>query len=261
MGRYAFADVYRFATSLIACGRMMVNPIHAYGYLRAGMMPEMGEFSLKGLQFKGRKEDWVAIREVLVEDEYACVREILDRNASPRVLDLGANIGSFALRVFMQCPGAKVASVEAAEDTFQILESNKEANPNVDWQIFKNGVWKEDVPLNLMRRGISVGHRVVEGDGGEVVEGISLQTLLLRLGWEQVDLIKMDIEGGEEAIVPMAIDVLSRARYLIIEVHNDRIDEEPVMRALKSAFSRIRQLNDRRSNKPLYILSHDSATV
>jgi len=212
---------------------------------------------LGALYFHGRREDWIAIREVLVEDEYSCVDRLFGPDGCPRVLDLGANIGSFALRVFLRCRGAQVISVEAAPDTFQILEANKRANASLNWAVWNNGVWRDDGPLTLMRRGISVGHRVVEGTGDDVVQGISLNTLLGKLGWDQVDLVKMDIEGGEEAVVPAAMDSLRHTRVLIIEIHNDRIDTAPVLAVLRALYTHQWQLNDRRSSKPLYIMANE----
>jgi FkbM family methyltransferase len=150
-----------------------------------------------------------------------------------------------------------VASVEAAHDTFRILEANKQANPLLNWEVLNNGIWRDDGPLMLMRRGISVGHRVIEGTEGDAVQGISLNTLLGRLGWERVDLIKMDIEGGEEAVIPAALDALRHTRVLIIEIHSDRIDPAPLRSALRSIYSHHWQLNDRKSSKPLYIMANE----
>lgn len=257
MSRYSLAVIRRITADLINCTRMTGNPLQAYGYLRSGRNPQIGSFRMGSLRFQGRKEDWVAIREVLVEDEYSCIERLFPRGASPRVLDLGANIGSFALRVFLRYPAARVASVEAADDTFEVLEANRRANPSSNWEVLKYGVWRDDGPLTLMRRGLSVGHRVIEGAGDEAVQGISLPTLLGSLGWDQVDLIKMDIEGGEDAVVPAALEVLRRTRFLIIEIHSDRIDSAPILSALHSVYAYHWQLNDRKSSKPLYIMANE----
>jgi FkbM family methyltransferase len=258
VSRYSLAIIRRIVADLANCTRLMGNPLLAYGYLRSGRNPQTGTFSMGPLRFQGRKEDWIAIREVLVEDEYSCVDCLFPRDASPRVLDLGANIGSFALRVFLRCPRAQVISIEAANDTFQVLGANKRANASLNWEVLNNGVWRDDGPLTLMRRGVSVGHRVVEGVGGDVVEGISLNTLLGRLGWDRVDLIKMDIEGGEEAVIPAALDALHHTRVLIVEIHSDRIDPVPILSVLRSIYTHHWQLNDRKSSKPLYIMANES---
>ena len=249
--------VFSFIANVLRCAKLIDNPLKAYGFLRAGHNPQIGCFKLGSLSFQGRKEDWTAISEVLVEDEYSCIEHLFPRDASPRILDLGANIGSFALRVFLRYPAAQVASVEAADDTFEVLEANRRANPSSNWEVLNYGVWRDDGPLTLMRRGISVSHRVIEGAGDEAVQGISLPTLLGRLGWDRVDLIKMDIEGGEDAVVPAALDVLRRTRFLIIEIHSDRIDSAPILSALRSVYAYHWQLNDRKSSKPLYIVANE----
>ena len=72
---------------------------------------------------------------------------------------------------FNNCVGAQVVSVEAAADTFEVLEANKSANSSKNWEVMNFGVWSEDGPLTLMRRGISVSHRVVEGRGSDAIDG------------------------------------------------------------------------------------------
>lgn len=257
MTRWNSVAIRRVIGDLGACTRLMGNPFLAYGYLRAKHNSHMGSFRVGSLHFQGRKEDWVAIREVLVGDEYSCIDRLFPPSAEPRILDLGANIGCFALRVFLRYSMAHVASVEAAGDTFQVLEANKQANASLSWQVFNNGVWCDDGPLILMRRGIPAGHRVVEGGTGDVVRGISLDSLMNRLHWTSVDLIKMDIEGGEERVIPAAESILQRTRVLIIEIHSDRIDPVPILNVLRSTYANHWQINDRTSNKPLYIMANE----
>ena len=254
---YSPAVIWRFATDLVYCVRWMRNPYLAYGYLRAGRLPQMGNFKIGACECQARKEDWLAMREVFIEDEYQAVDQLFPVNTAPKVLDLGANIGCFALRVFRSYPNAQVISLEAADDTFKVLDNNRTVNAALNWETLNLAVWGEDKEVSLLRRGISVSHQVIDGAGEETVQGISLDMLLNKLDWDGVDLIKMDIEGGEESVIPGALDVLRRTRFLIIEIHNDRIDSSPVLATLKSAFSSQWQINDRASKKPLYIMANE----
>ena len=70
-------------------------------------------------------------------------------------------------------------------------------------------------------------------------------------------LLQMDIEGGEEVVIPAAIDVLRNTRFLIVEIHNDRIDSKPIISVLNSIYTYSWQLNDRESNKPLFIMTNE----
>lgn len=240
----------------VQCTALMRDPLQAYGYLRGGRLPEVGRFRMGSLRFQARKQDWCVIREVVVLDEYACVDRLLAGQHAPKVLDLGANIGCFALRVFSRFPSAAVVSVEAAQDTFAVLHENRSLNPACDWTVLNYGVWGDDRPLTIQRRGLAMAHRVIEGVGAESVRGISLASLVQLLGWQQIDLIKIDIEGGEESVIPAALDVLRATSALVIEVHTDRIDARPVMDALRAVFRHAWQVNDRGSTKPVYVLSH-----
>lgn len=238
------------------CSVLLRNPFMAYGFLRRGRLPEVARFRFGPLPFQARKQDWCVIREVVVADEYACIDRLLAGQAAPKVLDLGANIGCFALRVLSRIPRATVVSVEAAQDTFDVLRDNRSLNPGCDWTVLNYGVWGDDGPLTIQRRGLAMAHRVIEGEGAETVNGISLASLVQSLGWQRVDLIKIDIEGGEESVVPAAIDVLRATGTLIIEVHTDRIDSKPVLDTLRTVFPHAWQVNDRSSSKPVYVLSH-----
>jgi FkbM family methyltransferase len=167
------------------------------------------------------------------------------------------NIACFALRIFKCCPNTQISPVEAAGDTFAVLEANRRANPSLNWEVLNFGVWRDDELLTLVRREMSMGHRVIKGTGHNIVKGISLEALMYKLGWEQIDVVKMDIEGGEEAVIPAAIDALRRTSYLVIEIHNDRINSRPVLSILQSLFTHHWQLNSRKSKKQLYIMTND----
>lgn len=246
----------RFALDVFNCTKLIGNPIAAYRYLR-GRKKNNSSFKFQSLCFKARKDDWIAIKEVLVEDEYGCIESIFSSNDTPRILDLGANIGSFAIRTYKHCNMAQVVSVEPANDTYQMLKQNQLLNPSINWKVLNYGVWSDDGPLTLTRQSISVSHRVIEGSGPDSVDGISIQSLVKKIGWDYIDLIKIDIEGGEEAVIPTAVDVLRKTKFLIIEIHNDRINPEPVISSLKSVYSFYWQINDRKSNKPVYVMSNE----
>jgi FkbM family methyltransferase len=218
-------------------------------------------FKYQSHAFIARKQDWLGIAEIFLEQEYDAVDALLADVPSPKVLDLGANIGGFALRIFGGRPDATIVSVEPAADTYAILERNKRLNPHLNWVTIQAAIWKSDTQLVLDRQSVSTGHRVRESAEGESVPGLSLGTLLKRLGWEHSDLIKMDIEGAEESVVPPASELLAKVNSLIIEVHTDRINPDAVCGALSRVFDHCWRVNSRTSSKPLFILSNQSLTL
>ena len=71
-----------------------------------------------GLKLAARRIDWPALQEVLIENEYGALAPYLTRKRTPVVLDLGANIGTFALFAFSLAPEAKVYSYEPSATTY-----------------------------------------------------------------------------------------------------------------------------------------------
>lgn len=247
---------------IASCWRLGLSPVRAFGFLRANMSPEIGRFNIGPIEFFGRKLDWVAIREVLVDDEYRCIDDILaESKLPPRVLDIGANIGTFAIRCFTANPQSKVLSIEAAPDTFEILKKNKDANPGLEWGVIHAGVWSENGEVSLERRHGPMGHRVRIDGGHETVPAQTLDRIASSQHWDYVDLVKMDIEGGEESVIPSAAEFLRNCRILIIEVHKSRIDANKVLSVLRHVYQNHWQLNGRKSKKPVYLLTNDDVTL
>lgn len=253
----ALALMSGFSRNFVPASRLMKSPIAAYNFFR-GAKPSnrLGTFHTGPLTFVAREEDWTGVREIFAEGEYEFLDSFLQDIDSPLVLDLGANIGGFALRAFRRWPQARVVSVEAAPDTFKILMQNRLLNPNLDWRVVEAGIWKSDGELILHRRSKSIGHRVAEGQEGERVRALTLQSLLDDVGWTDISLIKMDIEGSEAVVVPTISAILARASVLIIEVHTNQFDPAETYRTLARIYSHCWQVNDRASKKPLLVLSN-----
>lgn len=129
-----------------------------------------------------------------------------------RVLDLGANVGFASMLFAERYPAAEVVAVEAAPDTFTRLANNVAGLPSVrvlHAAIGVDGPARVDLDLPSAER--------AAGEHGTVVPGRTLTRLLDDLGWDHVDLMKIDIEGGELAV--FADPAMSRVRAIVGEVH------------------------------------------
>lgn len=172
------------------------------------------------LRFEARKEDMNAVTEVLVGGGYDTALPFLRAIPhSPVVLDCGANIGSFALRILRERPDARIISVEAAEDTHAILAHNQKTNPG-DWHTVHAAIWKNDGGLVLDRSVNSVMHTVREAAAGEhpSIPARSIASIRQEFGLARLDILKMDIEGAETAVIPAGIEDMD-AEMIIIELH------------------------------------------
>jgi FkbM family methyltransferase len=125
------------------------------------------------------------------------------------VLDVGANIGAIALPLARRLSGpGRVVAVEAAADTVERLR----------WHVAANGLGGR---VQIIQAGLSdrigagqlrasdfgqhdVGTRTLEGDSAGVGEPVDLTTgdaLREQLGIERFDIIKIDVEGHELAVL------------------------------------------------------------
>lgn len=140
------------------------------------------------------------------------------------VVDAGGYIGTAAIAFAIRYPQTKVITIEPDAENFAVLKRNVAA-------------WKNIVPLNkalatelgekmLFDRGTGEwGFSLIEDAADRqtaprlTVDCISLEELMQD---SPIDILKMDIEGAELAILEQNSDLLREIRCICIELH-DRI--------------------------------------
>ena len=136
------------------------------------------------------------------------------------VVDVGANVGDFTLGV--AGVAGKIVAVEPAKRNFRVLEENIRSN-NLGNVVLVNAAatGREGV---LFLQGNASDMFVVEGDEGESVKGLPLDVIAELHGIENVDVLKVDVQGHElSALRGMRRLLLKKAvKLLIIEVHIKR---------------------------------------
>lgn len=199
----------------------------------------------------------MALKEVFADSEYSFLLPILTQTPRPVVLDIGAHIGTFALWLLRQCPHSRIRSVEADPQTFRILSENvtRAARGGAHWDAINGAAWHaRGGKLRFSNTGPSMSHRV-DKKGEIVVEGLSLSTLLDDLAGAHgaIDLMKVDIEGSEEAFLCSAPEALRRIRCLVIELHPSLCNTDAVRTVLEQTYSAIIEIQGRASSKPLLL--------
>jgi FkbM family methyltransferase len=206
------------------------------------------------LRFIFRWKDFFMVDEVLVQNEYAYVLNLIKGGDKPLILDLGANIGTFSLYLLRNLPSARIYAYEASGDTFSILNMNKHKNFLLDWNVFQSAVWKEDGFISFETREFS-GSSCISSEGRETVPSVSFATVLKQIPNDQnIDLIKIDVEGAEEAVLlHHSRDVFLRIKNLVIELHPKVCDTDAVIHLLRENFEYLYEMPGRKSSKPLLI--------
>jgi len=210
----------------------------------------------KGNQVRFRGCDEQVLKEVLVDKEYSFLRNWLSTTPSPRILDVGAHVGTFSIWAFSVNPKARILSVEANPDTYQLAEQNAEtlSRKGFDWNVLQYAVWSEDdTMLRFTNTGPTMSHRI-DTDGLIQVPSISLATLMYKAVPEgkSIDLAKIDIEGSEEAFLCSDPEALKNIDSLVIELHPQLCDVRRVRKLLKASYDSIKEIDGRVSTKPLW---------
>ncbi|MEM4898116.1 MAG: FkbM family methyltransferase [Pyrobaculum sp.] len=134
------------------------------------------------------------------------------------VVDVGAYIGDTAM--FYVSRGARrVYAFEPVERHFRYLVDNVARNNAVDRVVaFNYGLWVEDGVLKVKYGSLATGLTV----GDEVELKVRRLGDVLREIAEtegEIDLVKMDCEGCEYALLTTPCEVIRLARQYIVEIH------------------------------------------
>ena len=157
-------------------------------------------------------------------------REILrfeSSNETPRILDLGANIGMSALYFSTLFPRARIEAYEPDPEIFELLVRNCRS-AGVEAETHRAAVWTSPGEVTFWSEGTD-GGRVDGGGGGEGKEMVAVPAVRFRdLLDEPADFVKLDIEGGEHEVLPDAHDRLDRVDAMFIEYHSFHRREQPL---------------------------------
>jgi FkbM family methyltransferase len=143
------------------------------------------------------------------------------------IVDAGANIGTFSVWAARQLPQASILALEPYPDTFAKLQHNLQANllgPRVQAVQLalsaRSGAREMPIEAESQRRSLVPSDR--ECGNLEVIKvpSASLAEVLDRYQLQQLDLLKMDIEGSEwEVLLSTPVSVLHRIRRIQLEYH------------------------------------------
>lgn len=140
----------------------------------------------------------------------------LDSADAPKIMDLGANIGLFGLYVLGRWPTAQVTAFEPDPENAALLEQTIAAN-NLQsrWHVHRSACSNVPGTIPFVAGLLSEARMADAGDVGT----IDVPMVDLFTEDHDVDLLKMDIEGGEWPILIDARLPELKARAVVLEWH------------------------------------------
>jgi FkbM family methyltransferase len=178
-----------------------------------------------GLRFSIRAHttDLAVLNEAVFLNPYLASGHVELREDSV-VMDVGANLGDFAIQAAARCPRGRVYAVEPMREYSSLLETNKRLNRLSNLEILPVALGDHEGEIKLSIAGAESG-AYFNGTTKAKTETARLMTLpqLMRdCGLDRIDLLKMDCEGSEWDILPAALSVLPQIRQICLEIHPGR---------------------------------------
>lgn len=167
--------------------------------------------------------DILVLFTVFYRQDYA-----MNPSTLPRVIvDAGAYTGYTAIYFAEKFPTAKIIAIEPVPSNFELLKKNTSNYP----QIFpiNKALWYQNTRLQIHDQstghwGYTVAENTAPTSNLGEIDAITINDIMQEFKINQIDLLKVDIEGAEKEIFEHCQPWIANIGIIAIELH-DRIKE------------------------------------
>lgn len=156
-------------------------------------------------------------------------------------VDGGAHIGVISVLLASLCPGGHVYAFEPAPENLGHLERNLVANGLTNVTIERRALYRDDGEITLAFDEAYPGGSHI-GDGKTRVGATRLDTWARAQGLDRLDLLKLDVEGAELAVLDGAEETLRRFKPLTVVECNPVALPRLTGKSYRELFRRLRGL-------------------
>jgi FkbM family methyltransferase len=206
---------------------------HRAGWRRS---PKEYRLVLEGTVFycDASRSDFTPYAPVWIDREYEPDARFLPQ-AGATVVDVGAQVGFYAIRTAKAVGTGKVYAVEPDPDSFARLQKNVQANALANVRPMPVAFGSQEGTVYFCQAAYSVDSHVSEApvEGAVQVRRMTLDALVADENLPRIDLLKVDTEGAEVDVLAGGRRALERTAAAVIEIHGqerivpvDRIMQE-----------------------------------
>jgi FkbM family methyltransferase len=187
---------------------------------RAELVPRFAPGSMRMLGYNLQYSD---LQTLCFQWQDIFVKRCLEFQAggdTPRILDCGANVGLASLWFRQRYPRARITAYEADPGLAATTRANLSANGASDVDVVHAAVWTAEGELTFRCEGTDSG-MIASLPGAVIGRAAVVRSVRLRdlIEAEPVDLLKLDVEGAEDAVLADCEPVLDRVRAMIMDLH------------------------------------------
>ena len=139
-------------------------------------------------------------------------------SSSPLIIDCGANMGVSVLFFSKNYPNAKIYAFEPDSTVLPFIEKNIKTYALNNVILSPKAVWNEETELTFYTDN-GLGGRIgmeYENQKPVFVSTVRLKDLLN----QEVDMLKIDIEGAEYTVIKDCEEFLSNVKHIFLEYHS-----------------------------------------
>lgn len=170
------------------------------------------------LRLRTKDSDLDIFNQVFAERQYQW--KAIDQLQPRIIVDAGANIGLAALFFARLFPDARICCIEPDAANFALLQYNTRNYSNI--RTVQAAVWYKNETLDFTNKeGFSAGLQVQPSSLTNAIQGYTIPELMQHFGIDEIDILKMDVEGAEKEIFGVGdTSWLQQVRILVIELHD-----------------------------------------
>jgi FkbM family methyltransferase len=193
---------------------------------KIGNSNRTGTLSTKQLQhpvvFRYNSSDISVFSQIFISDEYSSLAILRDVKL---IIDCGANVGYSSAYFLSKFPEADVIAVEPDKRNYELLNQDLSAYGNRVTTIW-SAIWSHKVGLK-----VCIGQSGDESEWATTVrecienelpdlEAVDIATVLNQSNHDEIDILKVDIEGSESIVFSRNFESwINKVRLLVIELH------------------------------------------
>lgn len=151
-------------------------------------------------------------REIFVDEFY----RFSTTSPAPVIFDCGTNIGTSVVYFRQVYPNARIVAFEADEHISTTLQENLKQNQISGVEVVTKAVWTNNDGIWFGSDQTDSASIFSQTDR-KLVPSVRLRDYLLRE--TRIDMLKMDIEGAETAVLTDCRDALTHVQNLFVEFH------------------------------------------
>lgn len=169
-------------------------------------------------------------KQIILEEEYLFLKDLIINNLIEidTIVDGGANVGYTSIYLSNYFTKASFVALEPNRDTYERLSLNLKNNQLENIVCWQKGLWNKNTflkPDRTFRDKLAWSFRLeeTENESEKLFEAVSIEHIFSSFDWKTIDLLKIDIEGGEKDLFKQNTNInwLNKVKVIAIEIHDE----------------------------------------